>query len=103
MKIELVYANTKCPYLGSKFLEIQEILLDYPDKEELKMYDIMDLDYETVYELSSKYGFLTVPMIIVDGKVIYRKIPSISSLLFTLENLKSNKCHEIEREQILLY
>jgi len=103
MIIEFIYAEASCSHCTNQYNEILNVLHDYPNKEKLLEYNILDLDYEKTFQLSSKYGFLESPMIIADGEVLFRNTPSKKSLFSSLDKINKQKCKVIDQEQILLY
>jgi len=103
MIIEFIYAEASCSHCTNQYSKALDVLHDYPNKEKVLEYNILDLGYEKVFYLSSKYGFLESPMIIADGEVLFRNIPSKKSLFSSLDKINKQQCKGIDQEQILLY
>jgi protein-disulfide isomerase len=103
MVIEFIYSEASCTHCINQYNKILEVLRDYPNDEDVVEYNILDTDYEKMFELASKYGFLETPMIIADGQILFRNVPSKKSLFLSLDKINKQKCKVIEQEQILLY
>jgi protein-disulfide isomerase len=103
MKIEFLYSESSCSHCCRNYQDLVAILEDYPYKESFIKYELLNLDYPKLYELASKHGILTTPMIIVNDNVVARKFLSKRKVLKILDKLKENKCKAVEQEQILLY
>lgn len=105
MKLEFFYCKSYCSHCENEYQEIIFLLESYPYKNELILYDVFEIDYEKKYELASKYGFLSVPLIAINDQIVFREIPTKALLLKTLEEFKNQKkCPKpLEQEQIVLY
>jgi len=103
MKIEFIFSSTSCRHCIYNYQKIIEILEDYPYKEEFITCDLINLEYPIIYELASKYGVLASPMIVLDGYVVFRTLPSKRRLLKILDKYKKNKCPAVEQNQIVFY
>lgn len=105
MKIEFFHSKSFCGHCEGEYSTVISILESYPYKDEVLLYDVFTLDYEKRYELASKYGFFSVPMIAINDQIVFREIPTRSILLKTLDKFKDQKkCQKpLDQEQIVLY
>lgn len=102
-EIEYIISDSDCLHCEIGTTAIMETLKDYPNKQKLTIHNLAQMDHEQFYKLSYKYGFLTCPMIIIDGHLCFHSNPSRSELIETLNKFTKHKCQTTDQEQIQLY